>query len=284
MARTLTPERKQLKKHAITLRKQGWTLARITEEIGIPDETLSRWFSQNGMPTIVGRRGNSSRNYALDNVGKFNSFLGKLEDFQTDIRFPLIVADPPWNISVENSMQFIFKDKNGQKHTPMVRNFGSWDFQGNDEQYLLKIEIWFKKLYEEEVEKKVGAGLNQEFNARVETAAITRAEQRLNELTATEWPIWYRASVEPKIIELESKINTGALQLLIGPWLFTCDRCGTSSNAELTAGEIEQLLRTGQIKVACANLDCEDHFLFSTQRHTFQVLLRSLIETRITGY
>ncbi len=28
--------------------------------------------------------------------------------------------------------------------------------------------LWFKKLYEEEVEKKVGAGLNQEFNARVE--------------------------------------------------------------------------------------------------------------------
>jgi len=142
---------------------------------------------------------------------------------------------------------------------------------------------WFKELYEEEVKKKVGAGLNQEFNARVETAAITRAQQRLNELTATEWPTWYRANVEPKILELESRINANVFQLLKGPWLFTCNQCGTSSNAELTVGEIEQLLRTGQIKVACANPDCEDHSLFSTRRHTFQVSLHDLIQVRIAG-
>jgi len=47
--------------------------------------------------------------------------------------------------------------------------------------------------------------------------------------------------------------------------------------------EIEQLLKTGQIKVACANPDCEDHSLFSTRRHTFQVSLYNLIEVRITG-
>ena len=140
---------------------------------------------------------------------------------------------------------------------------------------------WFKKLYEEEVKKGVSAGLNQEFNARVETAAITRAQQKLNELTSTEWPAWYQTSVEPKLLELETKVNVGALQLLKGPWVFTCDQCGTSSNAELTAGEIEQLLRTGQIKVACANPDCEDHSLFSTRRHTSQVSLHDLIEVRI---
>ena len=140
---------------------------------------------------------------------------------------------------------------------------------------------WFRELYEEEVEKKVGTGLNQEFNARVETAAITRARQRLRELTTTEWPEWYQINVEPKIAELEIKINTGALELLVGPWVFTCEQCGTSSNAELTAGDIEQLLKTGQLKVACANPDCEDHSLFSTRRHTFQVSLYKLIEARV---
>ncbi|MBA7547261.1 hypothetical protein ES705_39669 [subsurface metagenome] len=140
---------------------------------------------------------------------------------------------------------------------------------------------WFRELYEKEVEKKVTAGLNQEFNARVETAAITRARQRLKELIATEWPTWYRTHVEPQIAALESKIDVDALQLLMGPWEFTCDRCGTSSNAELTAGEIEQLLRTGQIKVACANPDCEDRSLFSTRRHTFMVSLYTLIEARL---
>ncbi len=142
---------------------------------------------------------------------------------------------------------------------------------------------WFKQLYQEEVAKKVSAGLNQEFNARVETAAITRARQRLNELTNTEWPAWCRANVDPKIAELESKINAGALQLLMGPWMFTCDQCGTSSNAELIAGEIEQLLRTGQIKVACGNPDCEDKGWFSSRRHTFYVSMQNLIEDRIMG-
>jgi len=142
---------------------------------------------------------------------------------------------------------------------------------------------WFKKLYEEEVKNKVGTGLNQEFNARVETAAVARARQRLNELTSTEWPAWYRANVEPKIAEFESKTNASALQFLKGPWVFTCDRCKTSFDAEVTAEGIEQLLRTGQVKVTCAKPDCEDHSLFSTRRHTFQVSLYTLIEVRIAG-
>ena len=142
---------------------------------------------------------------------------------------------------------------------------------------------WFKELYEEEVKKKVSAGLNQEFNSRVETAAVSRAQQRLNELTTIEWPAWRQANIDPKVVELESRINANVFQLLRGPWIFTCNQCGTSSNAELTAGEIEQLLRTGQIKVACSNPDCEDHSLFSTRRHTFQVSLYNLIEGRIAG-
>jgi hypothetical protein len=70
-----------------------------------------------------------------------------------------------------------------------------------------------------------GAGLNQEFNTKVETAALARAQQKLRELTNTEWPAWYQVNVEPRIAELESKINANARQLLKGPWVFTCDRC-----------------------------------------------------------
>lgn len=142
---------------------------------------------------------------------------------------------------------------------------------------------WFKKLYEEEVKKKVSAGLDQEFNARVETVATAKARQRLNELTNTEWPAWYQANVEPKIVELESRINTDVFQLLKGPWTFTCDHCGTSFDGEVMPEGIEQLLTTGQIKIACANPECEDHSLFSTRRHTFYVSLRHLIEVCIRG-
>lgn len=155
MARTLTLERKQLKAHATTLRKQGWTESRIAEELGIPRTTVSGWliqeFDENSTmgKTVKSWEHDENRNRA--NVGKglqFRSFLGKLEDFQIDIKFPLIIADPPWNISVEGSMHFTFRDKGGKRHTKMKRNFGSWDFQGSDGEYLKKVEVWLSKLYQ----------------------------------------------------------------------------------------------------------------------------------------
>jgi hypothetical protein len=140
---------------------------------------------------------------------------------------------------------------------------------------------WFKKLYDGEVEKKVSGGLNEEFNARVETAAETRARQRLNELIATHWPTWHRENVEPRIVELEHKMRADALQLLRGPWTFVCDRCDTSFNTKLTAGDIEQLLKTGHIKITCANSECENRSSFAVRRHTFPVFLYDLIDIYI---
>jgi hypothetical protein len=140
---------------------------------------------------------------------------------------------------------------------------------------------WFKKLCDDAVKKKVSAGLNQEFDARVETAATARAQQKLTELTDIQWPAWYGANIEPRIAELESKIYVGVFELLKGPWVLTCDRCATNFTTELTVEGIEQMLRTGQIKVACTNPSCEDTGFFSSHRHTLSVSLRDLIGIRI---
>lgn len=155
MARTLTVEREQLKAHAVTLRRQGWTESAIACELKIPRTTVAGWlmqvFDENSTmgKTVKSWRNGGNRNRA--NVGKnlsFKSFLGAIEDFQTDIKFPLIIADPPWNISVENSMQFTFTDKKGKVHTPMKRDFGSWDFIGDDADYLGKVEAWLRRLFD----------------------------------------------------------------------------------------------------------------------------------------
>jgi len=142
---------------------------------------------------------------------------------------------------------------------------------------------WFRKLYEEEVKKKISAGLNQEFDARVETAAMARAKQRLNELITKEWPAWCQANVEPKIAALQTKINAGVFQLLKGPWVFTCDRCATKFNTGLTSSGIEDILTKGQVRIECSNAACEDKGLFSSRRHTFQVSLHELIESYISA-
>lgn len=142
---------------------------------------------------------------------------------------------------------------------------------------------WFRKLYQEEVTKKVSSGLNEEFNARVETAAIGRAQERLKQLISTEWPAWYQANAEPKLTELETKVNENALQVLRGPWMFSCDRCGTSFSSELTSLGIEDLLRRGYVEIQCSNQVCEDRSFFSTRRHTFRVSLHDLIDLHIGG-
>lgn len=153
MAGTLSLYRQQLRAHAITLRRQGWTEPHIAEELSLPRTTISRWlikeFDQNATMGNTVKSWRNDQNRPRNNVGRnlhFRSFLGKLEDLQTDIRFPLIIADPPWNISVENSMHFTFKDKNGKAHTPMKRDFGSWDFVGDDADYLTMVEAWLAKL------------------------------------------------------------------------------------------------------------------------------------------
>lgn len=108
MARTITSEREQLKAHAIMLRKQGWTEQRIADEIGVHRTTLVHWlrasFDQNAtMGKTVNswhRDHNATHNDLVKHL-HFQSFIGNLEDLQTNIRFPLIVADPPWKILAE---------------------------------------------------------------------------------------------------------------------------------------------------------------------------------------
>jgi len=157
-----------------------------------------------------------------------------------------------------------------KKANAILRNQDSWP-------------PWFKESYQQEVKKKVSAGLNREFNTRVETAAIATAQQRLNELAGTEWPAWYQANVDPKLAQLEREAIANSLQLLAGPWTFICDRCGTRFDDELTASGVERLLRNGTVSIECTNPECEDHSLFSTRRHTFRVSLCDLIEIHIMG-
>lgn len=147
MVSKISPDREEKKAHAITLRKQGWTERAIAKELRIANVTAHRYVlhvKANDMKQSI----NMLHNATPTMEQNFKTFNGRLEDFTTDIRFPLIIADPPWNVSVEGSMNFTFKQKNGKQHTPMLRNFGSWDFHESDEQYLQVVNGWLRKLYE----------------------------------------------------------------------------------------------------------------------------------------
>jgi len=139
----------------------------------------------------------------------------------------------------------------------------------------------FKQYYQKELEAGIKSGLDSEFERRVEEKAEARGQQRLRELKNEEWPGWFNANMEPRIAELERKLNENALQLLRGPWTFTCDRCGTTFGDELTAFGVEGLLTKGQVQIECVDPACEDHSWFASRRHRFQVSLHDLVEVYI---
>ncbi len=147
MARSLSPERIQLKGQAIVLRKMGWTQQTIADHIGVPQQTLSDWFTEINTLNIVGKRYRITNNSKATKIGKtaFLSWCGKLEDFQPqgDILFDLIIADPPWNISTPSG-----EIRRRARRTSVKKNFGLWDSYASEDAYLLAVNHWLRKLYQ----------------------------------------------------------------------------------------------------------------------------------------
>jgi len=142
---------------------------------------------------------------------------------------------------------------------------------------------WFKKFYLEEVRAGVSAGLNEEFERKVEMEATTRAEQKLRQLTTVEWPNWYNANIKPKLSDLEAKIKENAILILRGPWRnIKCDRCGTElGEIELTEQGMSDLLSRGHVEIECENFDCREWDRI--RGHKIRISLQDLIAAYIRG-
>ena len=132
-----------------------------------------------------------------------------------------------------------------------------------------------EKIINSEVEKRI----NEEFLKRVDEESSKKALEKLEELKSVEWPNWYRTVVEPRIRQLESMIWSNVMKALEGPWIITCDKCGTRFQAQLTPEGIEELLRTGSVVIECPNPGCVDFIL----RHRIRIKLKQLIELKCLG-
>jgi len=126
---------------------------------------------------------------------------------------------------------------------------------------------------------EVNRRLDAEFLRRVEEKSEQEALEKLELLKSVEWPNWLRANVEPRVKELEGRINTNAVRLLKGPWNITCDKCGTLRSVELTPKEIEDLLGRKYLWIECINPNCMD---FLRGRHKIRVSLSQLVSFHIT--
>jgi len=122
--------------------------------------------------------------------------------------------------------------------------------------------------------------VNAEFLRRVEEESERKANEKLEKLKSTEWLRWYKVVVEPRILQLESQIRYNTIKTLEGPWIITCDKCGTKFQVVLTTEGVEELLREGSLTIECQNPNCTDSILFSSSRHKIKVTLKELIELK----
>ncbi|MCK4405627.1 MAG: hypothetical protein KAV43_03880 [Hadesarchaea archaeon] len=172
-----------------------------------------------------------------------------------------IVEKPPWPKEIAGAIE----SKAGQMASEILINKERWPG-------------WFRELYLKEVKAGVSAGLDAEFERRVEGGATERAEKKLMQLTRVEWPKY----VKPKLSDLEAKIRENVIRMLRGPWSgIKCDRCGTEQEEiELTEQNISDLLSTGYVEKECDNLDCRDWRIW---KHRIRIFLRDLIAAHIKG-
>lgn len=105
------------------------------------------------------------------------------------------------------------------------------------------------KMIKFEIEKRV----NDDFRRRVELESNLRAEAKVKQMVDTEWPKYYRENIEPKVIELETKIKDNTLSVLKGPWTIECYICGKrQDNIEInTSDGIQSLLINGYVDLKC---------------------------------
>ena len=135
--------REQLKGRASLLAAEGLSQTAISREIGVPQQTVSRWLNQlthNGQPSPSTHSGSAENTRSFYHIAD-----APVEDFMPPegIRFPLIIADPPWNVSDVGHK----RERTARPNRPFTKDFGSWDaFESNDA-YLKACKAWLTSLY-----------------------------------------------------------------------------------------------------------------------------------------
>ena len=128
--------REQLKAMARSLDQEGLSQTAVAKELGIDQSTVSRWLTNNSRQGDLHNSVSVMQNalpktrylVVCDAVEKFCPLDG--------ITFPLIIADPPWNISTPSG-----EIRRKARRTSVKKNFGLWDSYASEDAYLLAEQV-----------------------------------------------------------------------------------------------------------------------------------------------
>jgi hypothetical protein len=82
---------------------------------------------------------------------------------------------------------------------------------------------------------------------------------------------------DPHAAKIESDIRKNVFKRLNGPWIVTCDKCGTKFPISLTAEGISTIYRQGYVWSDCENEKCLD----GARRHLIKLTLADLADSEI---
>lgn len=141
--------RQQLKAMARALRQEGLSQGEIGREMGVPKQTISDWLKltpgQDTSPKIGQLRAMTENRTSTAPSPRYLVVQGSVEKFRPPdgVAFPLIIADPPWNVSDPGH-----KRERKVRPRPFTKDFGPWDAFKSDRAYLAKCRQWLKALFD----------------------------------------------------------------------------------------------------------------------------------------
>lgn len=143
---TLRVYRDMLKAEAKARRLEGESQTQIARALGVTQRTVSRWLNGSLSTQDIVSNGEGDRRNVLPTTARplYLVVESTVEKFRPPdgITFPLIVADPPWNVSDVGHI----RERKVRPH-PFTKDFGSWDAIGSDRAYLAKSRQWLQALY-----------------------------------------------------------------------------------------------------------------------------------------
>lgn len=193
MARSITPERQELRAEAIRLRKAGWNEREISKALAVPPPTIHRWIMEQketntSAPQSILEQHSRDR-IAQNNPSPITLFPCKYEEVGTGITpasVDLILTDPPYLASSNNLSRTLQK-------TDLRRDYGKWD-KIPARQYAHSVGVWASLMAQH---LKEGGALYC-FMALRQLSLWCDAFER-GGLTYQNFIIWHRANPAPQM-------------------------------------------------------------------------------------
>ena len=110
-----------------------------------------------------------------------------------------------------------------------------------------RIPEGIRKLIDAEVDRRC----DLKFQDQLKIEADRIASAKLEDLKKRDWPNYFHLNIEPKMRELEAKMQSNVFKTLATRFPITCIKCGDNTHLTLSPEGITDILRNGYFKYEC---------------------------------